>query len=136
MDCAARTHSVVSTATITSALFSKGSPNSRVFIIKCSSKLDGAPSGWSFFFMFVFLHVYIWIHLHFLVVLSSIQVQCFVELVFFHFRVGIFLFSLGCWIIPHAPKLSVQEWLGNRDAFYILLDQKKWNNYSRPSLNC
>ncbi|KAM3269142.1 carbamoyl-phosphate synthase small chain, chloroplastic [Capsicum chacoense] len=45
MDCAARTHSVVSTATITSALFSKGSPNSRVFIIKCSSKLDGAPSA-------------------------------------------------------------------------------------------
>ncbi|MCE3215437.1 hypothetical protein HAX54_002382 [Datura stramonium] len=48
MDCAARTHNAVSTATITSALFSKSSANYRVFTVKCSSKnlsSDGAPSG-------------------------------------------------------------------------------------------
>ncbi|KAK6795423.1 hypothetical protein RDI58_008876 [Solanum bulbocastanum] len=48
MDCATRTHSVVSTATMTSALFSKNSAHSRVFTVKCSSKnlsLDGASSG-------------------------------------------------------------------------------------------
>ncbi|XP_055825175.1 carbamoyl-phosphate synthase small chain, chloroplastic-like [Solanum dulcamara] len=47
MDCAARAHNVVSTATITSALFSTNSTNSRVFTVKCSSKnlsSDGAPS--------------------------------------------------------------------------------------------